>query len=287
MNHMPATGQCGFDLYLGRPGEQRFYTVTKYDLKATEYEYKLFDAAEGPGAGVGAGATAGADGSDGLTAVTINFPLYQGVEEVEIGLDAGAQIRPFPPYAYSGRLIFYGSSITQGGCASRPGMAYTNILSRRLNIETINLGFSGNGRGDPEVARLIAQIPNPRLLVLDYEPNCVSTELFRETLPQFIRIFREAHPLVPILVLSRIAYARDLVDPETLRARTERKEFQQQTVERLRADGDTNLFFYDGSTLLGEDFDECTVDGTHPSDLGFMRMANGLEPVLREILDAR
>lgn len=271
MNHMPATGQCGFDLYLGRPGEQRFYGVTKYDLKATSYEYKLLET--GPAAA-------------GLKAVTLNFPLYQGVEEVLIGLDAGAQVLPFPPYAYRGRLIFYGTSITQGGCASRPGMAYTNILSRRLNIETVNLGFSGNGKGDPELAKLIAQIPNPRLLVLDYEPNCVSTELLRETLPQFIRIYREAHPSVPILVVSRIPFAHDLVHEDVLQAREERREFQRQTVEMFRSSGDANIFFYDGSTLLGDDFDECTVDGIHPTDLGFLRIANGLEPVLRGILGA-
>jgi len=279
MNHMPATGQCGFDLYLGRPGEQRFYGVTKYDLKATSYEYKLLEAGSAAGAGLRAGAT-------DLKAVTLNFPLYQGVEEVSIGLDAGAQALPFPPYAYSGRLIFYGTSITQGGCASRPGMAYTNILSRRLNIETVNLGFSGNGKGDPELAKLIAQIPNPRLLVLDYEPNCVSTELLRETLPQFIRIYREAHPLVPILVVSRIPFSHDLVHQDVLQARKERGEFQRQTVQVFRSRGDANIFFYDGSTLLGDDFDECTVDGIHPTDLGFLRIANGLEPVLRGILGA-
>ena len=209
------------------------------------------------------------------------------MEEIEIGLDAGAQILPFPPYAYTGRLIFYGSSITRGGCASRPGMAYTNILSRRLNIETVGLGFSGNGRDDPEVARLIAQIPDPRLLVLDYEPNRVSTELFRQTLPQFIRIFREAHPLVPILVVSRIPSASDLVDENVLQARCKRREFQRQAVADLRAAGDANIFFYDGSTLLGDDFDECTVDGIHPTDLGFLRIANGLEPVLRAILEGK
>lgn len=267
MVHMPATGQCGFDLYLGHPGEQVFYGVTKYDHKATSYEYKLIE-------------TATAD----VRCVTINFPLYQGVEEVLVGLDPGARVLPFPAYACDDRLIFYGTSITQGGCASRPGIAYTNILSRRLNIETVNLGFSGNGRGEPEMAKIIAQITRPRCLMLDYEPNCVSTELLRETLPQFIEIYRESHPLVPILVVSRIPFSHDLVHEDVLQARRERGEFQRQTVEALQQNGDANIYFYDGSTLLGDDYDECTVDGIHPTDLGFMRIANGLEPVLRQIL---
>lgn len=267
MVHMPATGQCGFDLYFGAPGAQVFYGATKYNLRATEYEYKLIETS-----------------TEELRDVTINFPLYQGVEEVFIGLDEGAEVHEPVPYATSERVIFYGTSITQGGCASRPGMAYTNILSRRLNVETVNLGFSGNGKGEPELAHLAAQITRPSCLVLDYEANCVSTELLAETLPQFIRIYRESHPQVPILVVSRIPFSHDAFHPETMQARRERFEVQRTTVEGRRADGDENIHFFDGSKLLSAHWDECTVDGIHPTDLGFMQMANGLEPVLRGIL---
>jgi lysophospholipase L1-like esterase len=163
-------------------------------------------------------------------------------------------------------------------------MAYTNILSRRLNVEFINLGFSGSGRGEAEVAEAVAQVAHPICFVLDYEANCVSTELLRETLPRFIRILRAAHAGVPILVVSRTPYAVELQNEESARAGAERREFQRATVEKLRSEGDALVFFKDGSDLLGEDFDECTVDGGHPTDLGFLRMANGLEPVLRWIL---
>ena len=114
MNHMPATGQCGFDLYVGGGGAPRYYSTAKYDLvkQATAYEVSLFQHADRK-----------------LRAFTLNFPLYQGVKDVAVGLDAEASVRPPAPYAASGRIVIYGTSITQGGCAARPGMAYTNILS--------------------------------------------------------------------------------------------------------------------------------------------------------------
>ena len=266
MVHMPATGQCGVDVYLGEPGEERFLRVTTYDITQSQYESVLFDLA-----------------TDDMRAVTLNLPLYQCVEEILIGLDDEADILPPAPYVDNRPIIVYGTSITQGGCACRPGMAYTNILSRFLNREFLNMGFSGSGKGEPEVARTFALIPNPGCIVLDYEPNS-TPESLRETLVPFIGILREAFPTVPILVLSAIRYAGELVDAGLCEARNGNREFQQQTVETLRQQGDAHLYFHDGSELLGEDFDECTVDGVHPTDLGFYRMAVALEPVLRKIL---
>src|SRR5690606_22957788 len=101
--------------------------------------------------------------------ITLNFPLYQGVQEIEIGLSPDAQLIAPTPYIDDRKVIVYGTSITQGGCAARPGMSYTNILSRMINYEFINLGFSGNGQGEPELSHIISQIERPALLVLDYE----------------------------------------------------------------------------------------------------------------------
>jgi lysophospholipase L1-like esterase len=216
--------------------------------------------------------------------VTLNFPLSQGVVEVLVGLDEKAEILPPPPYKNDKLVVVYGTSITQGGCACRPGMAYTNILSRRLNVEFINLGFSGSGRGEPEVAQTIAEIPNPACFVLDYEANCVSAELLQKTFPEFIRILRSAHPNVSILAISRIPTASESFNQAARKTRLERRDFQKRTVDELRAKGDRMISFKDGSDLLGEGFDECTVDGSHPTDLGFLRMADGLTPVLKKIL---
>lgn len=267
MNHMPATGQCGFDCYLGPAGRQRYVSTTKYDHHQTTYENLLFDLRPAR-----------------MRNITLNFPLYMGVKEVEVGLDKDAQALAPEPYDMDGRVVVYGTSITQGGCASRPGMAYTNILSRRLNVAFVNLGFSGNGRGEKEVAATIAEIPDPLCFVLDYEANCVSTELLQETFPVFIQTLREAHANVPILAVSRIPFAGDLTNEDTLQTRLDRSAFQYKTVEHLRQRGDANIHFVDGSAFLGEDFDECTVDGVHPSDLGFIRIADAMTPVLRMIL---
>lgn len=267
MNHMPATGQCGFDCYIGPPKNLRYCSTTKYDHRQAEYECVLFTLPQAE-----------------LRNIVLNFPLYQGVKEVEVGLGPEAEVLPPPPFEDDRRVVVYGTSITQGGCACRPGMAYTNILSRRLNLEFINLGFSGSGRGEAEVAEVIAGTPGVGCFVLDYESNCGGTEPLAESFPRFVEILRSSHPGIPILAASRIAYSSDLFNAEAVKGREERKAIQRQVVEERRADGDDQIHFYDGTDSLGEDFDECTVDGVHPNDLGFLRMANAMEPVLADIL---
>ncbi len=265
-DHMAATGTCGFDVYLGRPGRQHFYSVTRFGLAQSAYDVFVFQHAQAT-----------------WRTFMINFPLYQGVCKLRIGLEKTARVKPPPPFALARPVIIYGSSITQGGCASRPGMAYSNILSRRLNVEMINLGFSGNGQAEPEVARTIAAIPDPALLVIDCEANCVNG-LLEERLPGFIGILRTAHPAVPILLVSRIRFAGDLAHPENESIRKKQELFQRRLVERARQQGDRRIFFLSGRELLGTDADECTVDGVHATDLGFYRMAGAMEPVLRRLL---
>jgi len=264
MYHMPATGQSGFDLYLGDASNQRYFSTTRFDAKATDYEVTLFT------------------GAKTNRHFTLNFPLYNGVKSVEIGVMAGATISPPLPYEHDGRVVVYGTSITQGGCAARPGMAYTNILSRRLNTEFVNLGFSGNGRGEPALANLINQIGQKLLIVIDYEAN--AGESIRETLGPFVDILRAGDRDVPILVISKIRYAGELHDPSKLRSAEALARFQEELVKARRLAGDSNIHFIDGSSLLGEHADECTVDGVHPTALGFMKMAQGIEPAIRTIL---
>lgn len=267
MNHMPATGQCGFDLYLGSPLAQRYHNTARYDIRQTSYEVVLFEHPEAA-----------------LRAFTLNFPLYQGVRRLEIGLPPGARLLPPDAWATEQRIIIYGTSITQGGCASRPGLAYPNILSRRLNVEVINLGFSGNGCGEPEVIELVAGIPRPLLIVLDYEANAGSLEAYQKTLPAAVRKVRATHRDIPVLVVSRVHFAKDFSHDESRQQRERRLQMQRGVVSAL-AGADPNLHFIDGGTLLGPDADECTVDGVHPNDIGFLRMANALEPTLRRILN--
>ena len=265
MVHMPPTGQCGFDCYITMNGKQRYCGTTIFLPSTVRYDATLYETSEKK-----------------MKGVVINFPLYQGVEEVFVGIEEDAHI--FPPLQYDipGVIVFYGTSITQGGCASRPGMAYTNILSRRLNVQCINMGFSGNGLGESQMAYIIREIDNPTCIVLDYEANAL--EKLKETLSNFIYILREVHRNVPILVVSKIPYVKELFNKALYNRWLDLKEYQRNTVEELKANGDKNIYFLDGATLLGDNFDECTVDGVHPNDLGFMRMADSFELVLRKIV---
>jgi GDSL-like Lipase/Acylhydrolase family/N-terminus of Esterase_SGNH_hydro-type len=270
MNHMPATGQCGFDLYIGPPKAQQYFRTAVHDRTLASYEAEML--ADGPGE---------------MMNCTLNFPLYMGVKKVEIGLAANAQVLPPPDYDDARPIIVYGTSITQGGCAARPGMAYTNILSRWLNRPVINLGFSGNGKGEPELAYLINTIPDPACVVLDFQANCYNWDVaYTESLPKFIDILRTAQPETPILLISRMHYPRELFPDDGCKWCAEMEPFQKNLIADRCASGDGNLHFLSGTTLLGEDWHECTVDGAHPTDLGFYRMAQAIQPVLEDILES-
>ena len=174
--------------------------------------------------------------------------------------------------------MFYGSSITQGGCASKAGSAYTTILCRRLDAAQINLGFSGNARGEERMARHIASLPM-RLFVMDYDHNAPTPEHLEKTHESFFRIIREAQPDLPVMIISRPSFD---VNPEE---NAVRRDVIRKTCEHALAAGDRHVAFVDGETLYGQaDRDLCAVDGTHPNDLGFWRMAEALEPILRPLL---
>lgn len=267
MSHMTAVGQCGFDVYLKEGGKHRYISTAIPPLNVTNYESVLWDFIST---------------SNHLREATINFPLYQGVEEVLIGTEASAVVHPPTPYISDKRVIFYGSSITQGACASRPGMSYTNILSRRFNLEFINLGFSGSGKGEREVALSIREIERPGCLVLDFEANS-TVEQYKTRLLPFIKLFREYHPTVPIIVASRIPYAKFFNEDQN-QSFLRKRNISISSVAKLQQEGDERITFLDGSLLLGEGWHECTVDGVHPNEYGFMKMADGFESILRSSL---
>ncbi|SDW06038.1 SGNH/GDSL hydrolase family protein [Paenibacillus sp. CF384] len=268
--HIPATAVNGFDCYLGDHGTQMYYGTTRFPHDADQYEYVFFE-----------------DLEPVMRGVTLHFPLFQGVHEVRVGVNADAMLEEPLAYDHYGKVILYGTSITQGGCASRPGMAYSNILSRRFNLEFINLGFSGNGQGDPEVAAFINEVNYPSVVVLDYDTNCPTTQKLMDTMPEFIRIIRSRHQEVPIVVVSRIPFGFEHAKRSSYYDRIERMTFQQELVNSLRSQGDGFIHFCDGADLLGDIWNECTVDGIHHTDLGFMQIANGLTPLLQNLLKGR
>lgn len=269
MVNMTASGQCGFDCYIGQNDERlKFYGITKFDIKEKEYECEIVSNLK----------------ADNVRDVLINFPLYDGVSEVEIGVEEDSIVLPPKPFDAPGKIIFYGTSITQGGCATRPGMAYTNILSRWLNREVINLGFSANGLGEYEMAELIADIHDASFIVLDYEANSGTNGRLEASLVGFIDIIRKKHPNIPILVVSRIQYLADFYDEQLLSRRNELREFQVKVVEEKKKQGDEHIYFLNGHELLDDYFDEYTVDFIHPTDLGFWKMAEGFYKVIKKLL---
>lgn len=268
MARMTAAAQGGFDCYVGSNYHHlKFYSLTTFPISARSYRYEFFTAISG----------------DKL--IIINFPLYNKVENLKIGIRTGAVILPPESVPNPGRIVVYGTSITQGACASRPGLSYTNILSRRLGTEFINLGFSGNAFGEPEIAGIISNISDVKLFILDYEANAGTNGKLYLTLEAFILTIRKVYPTVDIAVVSRIKYLFDELNSETLgRVRQEIKDFQIGIVEKLRHAGDSKIHFIDGAMLLGDDYYECTVDSIHPNDIGFYRIASGLEKAIRKIL---
>ncbi len=197
----------------------------------------------------------------------------------------GAKLEAAPPRPASLKpIVFYGTSIVQGGCASRPGMAYPAILGRRLDREQINLGFSGSAWSEPEVAQLLAEL-DPAVYVLDPLPN-MKEEWVAPRIERFVTLLRQAHPKTPIVLVENIAYPDgDYVEPRRehyAKANASLKELY----GRLRRAGDKHLLYVAAEGLLGPD-SEGTVDGTHPTDLGFLRMADAIEPTLRRALKLR
>ena len=265
MYHMPATGQSGFDMYVKDGDVQRYQRTTRFPADTIRYQVELLNSDQKQ-----------------MRDFTLNFPLYNGVNSVLVGIEAQSRIRTPKPFSRPGKIVIYGTSITQGGCVARPGMAYSNILSRKLDVAFVNLGFSGNGRGEPALAHLINQISGTSFIILDYEANAGKTIV--NTLGPFVTILREKHPDTPILIMSKIRYARTPVGSPAYNDLMSRRDFQKNLVDERRSAGDENIYFLDGSEVLGDDYDECTVDGSHPTDLGSARIADALLPAIEDIL---
>ncbi len=212
--------------------------------------------------------------------ITIYLALYSPVKVLEIGLDKNAAVELASPFSVGAPVVFYGTSITQGGCASRPGMSYQAILGRQLNLNHINLGFSGNGKGEAAVARAVAEI-DAAAFVLDFAQNNTDVDSLAQVYDPFIGILRERHPDTPIVSITPIYAASEATGSQ----RTEQmRALIRKTVSRRIAAGDTHLQLVEGTDLLGPSRVDGLVDGTHPNDLGFQWMAEGLADRLRKVL---
>ena len=212
------------------------------------------------------------------------LPLYNGVTSVELGIPAHAAIQKAPAWGDGERkpIVFYGTSILQGLSASRPGMVHSAILGRKFNWPVINLGFSGNGKMEPEMAGLLAEL-DPSIYVLDCLPNMVAGEI-KERVEPFVKKLRAAHPNVPIVLVED----RTMQDSFLIAGRMEWYHLKDRAelkaaYERLQHAGVKNLFYIPGEHLFGDD-GEGSTDGSHPNDLGFMRQAEIFAAVLAPLL---
>ena len=256
MPHFAFTGSAGFDLYADDIYRGTF--VPPDDM--TDGYTSALDLDAG-----------------GEREITIHFPLYSGVKRLEIGLPKGCILGKAAPYRITAPVVYYGSSITQGGCASRPGNAYQSILSRLLSCDHLNLGFSGSARGEPCMAAYIAGC-RMSAFVLDYDHNAPDPAYLETTHEAFFRAVRAQQPTLPILLLSR-------PQPNPNQDDLLRRDIVKRTWETAVQAGDRHVYFIDGTTML-QLFggDSGTVDNCHPNDLGFYCMAKALEPVLKAVL---
>lgn len=207
------------------------------------------------------------------------LPLYDGVTHLEIGVDSDATIKSSAPISEK-EILIYGTSITQGASASRPGLAYPSRLSRELGVNIINMGVSGSAKMEASVADLIASW-DMDAFIIDCIPNC-SVDNIVERTALFFSTIRAKHPGKPIIAIEGIVFESgnfDQLVAEDLRQRNIR--FKQE-IAKLQLD-DPFLYYISSDGLLGDDH-EGTIDGTHPNDLGFDRMTQKLKPVLENIL---
>ena len=208
--------------------------------------------------------------------ITINLPLYSNLIELYIGLDEDATLSAPTPYAYEKPIVYYGSSVTQGGCASRPGTTYQAYLSRWLDWDHVNLGFSGSARAEDVIVDYMASIEDMGVFVCDYDHNSPSAAYLEATHLPLYRKIREKNPELPIIIFGRSTRDYDHED-ELRRKVTER------TYEIALAEGDKNVYYVNPLEVIPFMPEEGTVDRIHPTDLGFYFMAKALEPTLKEI----
>jgi hypothetical protein len=265
MPHMPATGSHGMDLYRGVGAAKVCVGGTRTNAPTAQCrQVQALLIAD--------------DARTGTDDYTLNFPLYEGVEEVQIGLDADATLASPTPFAVPTPVAFYGSSITQGGCASRPGNAYVQMISRMLDCNVLNFGFSGSCRAEPVMAELFSQLTFSAF-VYDYDHNAPTAQYLDETHEPFYRWMRASFPTLPIIFVAKPNFDPHCPDD------VHRSHIVRRTFDRAVASGDRRVYHIDNATLFGEAHrDACTVDGCHPNDLGFYRMAVAIAPTVRRAL---
>lgn len=259
MFHATPLMEYGFDIYRLTDRGYRFIGATKPAFSdRTEYVAEF---------GLG----------EGEKELTIVFPLYGCVRDLEIGICDGASLSAHKPYKYENPVVYYGSSITQGGCASRPGKAYQDIICRRLDYNYVNLGFSGSARGEDAICGYMATLPMSAF-VSDYDHNAPSSEHLKNTHYKLYETIRAVHPDIPYIMVTKPDFKYNDGD-------FERRAVIMESYLKARRNGDKNVYFVDGSDFFmgDEAFLDNTVDTCHPTDDGFRRMAESIGTLMDNV----
>lgn len=261
MAHMPFSGSMSFDMYEKIDGKDTYIKSFITDKGKFEAIYDFADTK--------------------MRELTLNMPLYSGVKKVYIGLDDTAKTEKCDPYTYDKPVVYYGSSITQGGCASRPGNSYQAMISRRFDCDHINLGFSGSAKGETVIAEYIAGL-DMSIFVYDYDHNAPTVEHLAATHKPMFDIIRKANPDLPIIMVSR---PNGFGGTEEVNRRFA---IIKETYDAAVSAGDKNVYIVDGRHIMdGIAEDGGTVDGVHPNDLGFYCMALRIGDVIEKIFNKK
>jgi hypothetical protein len=262
MDHMPSTGIKGVDLYCIVNGKWKYLNTGR--VQGQRNEFMLVKEA-----------------GNVYREYLLNLPLYDGADTVLIGVSSTSDIsRPQEKYLTDNKpVVYYGSSIAQGGCASRPGLLFTNIISRNINRPIINMGFSGNGTMDLSVGDALCET-DASLYVIDCVPNMKQENIYDRAIDLVMKLHRERAE-VPILFVEAFPYTNGFtLIPAS--SNSKKNSELKHAYETLKKSGIKNLYYRKGDDLIGFDY-EGTVDGVHPNDLGMMRIAQALEPVIKKL----
>jgi len=257
MAHMPATGVSGIDLYHRNDKGNWFFLSNGR-----------------PSGKSNASSVHTGNNSSKMREYMAYLPLYNGIESMAIGVAQGKTFSQRPK-SNAKPVVYYGTSIAQGGCASRPGMAFTAMLQRRLERNVINLGFSGCGKMEPVMAELLTEI-DASVFVIDCLWNVPNKNLVEQRVVTMGQTLRKAYPETPILFVEQSHFKGPFP--------TEATKEQRKGIAKLKKQGIKNIHVLDGKALLGDDA-EGTVDGVHPNDLGMARHAEALLPVLKQLIE--
>ncbi len=264
MDHMASTGVRGIDLYAYTDGHWKYINTGR--VKGKENEYTMLK-----------------EGGTVYREYLLNLPLYDGVESLSIGIRNSAEITtPADNYLIANKpVVYYGTSIAQGGCASRPGLAFTNIISRQIDRSIINFGFSGNGNCELSVGEAMCEI-DAALYVLDNNPNTKREEVYDRTVA-LVKLLKQKRPETPVLLVESIYFENGFIEKKDSEPGKKNIELRK-AFDYLISNGIKGLYYKTGDDVIGTDH-EGTVDGIHPNDLGMMRIAESLAPVINVLAE--